>query len=125
MSTDTSSSSSPLPQILTRDQHDTIVSRDSQLQNTSLVIIVTSSTPASKSLFPRLVELSRHPDFESVKWYEMPMIAETTPMIKFGVQNCPVVVLMRGEWARTLLGIRGVEEVERGVREMVGRGLEG
>lgn len=56
-----------------------------------------------------------------MKWYEMPMIAETTPMIKFGVQNCPVVILMRGTWARTLLGVRGVEEVERGVREMVER----
>lgn len=42
-------------------------------------------------------------------------------MIKFGVQNCPVVVLMKGEWARTLLGIRGVEEVETAVREMIGR----
>lgn len=118
-----SSDTPPLPQILTRPQHDSIVSRENQLKNEPLVMVVTSSTPASKSLFPRIAELSKHADFAdaNIQWYEMPMIAETTPMIKFGVQNCPVVVLMKGTWARTLLGIRNVEEVEKGVREMIGR----
>lgn len=54
-----------------------------------------------------------------VQWYQMELTPETTPMIKFGPQNTPIVILMRGRYCETLLGVRSVEEVKRKVQEMM------
>jgi len=51
----------------------------------------------------------------------MPLTQKTTPMIKFGPQNCPIVVLMRGTYCETLLGIREMREVEQKAQEMIQR----
>jgi len=112
-----------LDQITDQESHDAVVNKNTQAANVPLVIMVTSSTPTSKSLLPSVVELSEKDEFQQagVKWYEMQLTEKTTPMIKFGPQNCPILVLMRGSYCETLLGIRGVEEVERKVRQMVDR----
>ncbi|KAK5940206.1 hypothetical protein PMZ80_007626 [Knufia obscura] len=112
-----------LEHIVDEESHNAVVNKKNQAANIPLVIVVTSSTPASKSLLPSVIELLRKDKFQQagVRWYEMQLTAKTTPMIKFGPQNCPIVVLMRGMYCETLLGIRGAEEVEKKVREMVGR----
>jgi len=112
-----------LEQITDQTSHDAVVNKKSQAANVPLVIVVTSSTPRSRTLLPLVVELSRNSEFQQggVKWYEMQLTEKTTPMIKFGPQNCPIVVLMKGSYCETLLGISGVEEVERKVRQMVDR----
>ena len=112
-----------LDQIVDQRSHDAIVNKKSQVANVPLVILVTSSTPRSRTLLPLVVELSRNNEFKQagVKWYEMQLTEKTAPMIKFGPQNCPIVVLLRGSYCETLLGISGVEEVERKVGQMVDR----
>lgn len=121
--TDEGARSGGLEQIVDQESHDAIVNKATQAANIPLVILVTSSTPPSKALLPSVIELSRKGEFQQagVKWYEMQLTEKTTPMIKFGPQNCPIVVLMRGMYCETLLGIRGVEEVETKVREMLRR----
>jgi len=112
-----------LEQIVDREGHEAVVNKANQAAKTPLVIVVTSSTPATKSLLPLIVELSKQDEFQSagVRWYEMQLTEKTTPMIKFGPQNCPIVVLMKGVYCETLLGVRGVDEVEVKVRGMVAR----
>ena len=115
--------SSGLEQIVDQDSHDAIINKSTQAANVPIVIIVTSSTPASKSLLSSIVQLSKSDDYQQagVKWYEMQLTQKTTPMIKFGPQNCPIVVLMRGTYCETLLGTRNVEVIEKKVGEMVAR----
>jgi len=112
-----------LEQIIDQESHDKIVNKETQAVNVPLVIMVTSSTPRSESLLPSVVELSRKSEFQraGVKWYEMQLTEKTTPMIKFGPQNCPILVLMRGLYCETLLGVRGVKEVENRVQQMLDR----
>lgn len=111
-----------LPQITDRETHDAIISRDSQIANIPIAIYVSSSTPRSRAFTPELLKLSRKPEFSEVKFYEMEMMASTTPMIKFGPQNCPIVFLFRGTWCETLLGVKNTEEVEKHVQAMLDRG---
>ena len=120
---DAASPSERLPQIKNREEHDSIVSRENQQRNIPIVIYVTSSTPASRALTPSIIALSKKQEFvdAGVQWYEMELTSETSPMIKFGPQNCPIVFLFRGMWCETLLGIRGAEEVEKKVRDMAKR----
>lgn len=115
------STSSQLEQIPDQETHDSIVNKKSQAANTPLIILITSSTPTSNTLRESVVELSQKQEFveKGVKWYEMPLTAKTTPMIKFGPQNCPIVVLMRGMFCETLLGVRGGDEVEKKVEAMM------
>ena len=117
---DANSPSECLPQIKNREEHDSIVSRENQKRNIPIVIYVTSSTPASRALTPSIIALSKKQEFvdAGVQWYEMELTSETSPMIKFGPQNCPIMFLFRGSWCETLLGIRSSEEVEKKVREM-------
>ena len=120
---DANSPSERLPQIKNREEHDSIVSRENQERNIPVVIYVTSSTPASRALTPSIIALSKKQEFveAGVQWYEMELTSETSPMIKFGPQNCPIVFLFRGTWCETLLGVRGSEDVEKKAREMVER----
>ncbi|KAK5084469.1 hypothetical protein LTR05_005545 [Lithohypha guttulata] len=85
------------------------------------IMYVSSSTPKSRAFTPKMLELSQNPEFKDVKFYEMEMMASTTPMIKFGPQNCPIVFLFKGTWCETLLGIGGIEVVEEHVRGMLTR----
>lgn len=119
----TDAGSEGLEQIVDQESHDAIVNKENQAANIPLVIVVTSSTPSSKTLLPSVVELSKKDEYQQagVRWYEMQLTEKTTPMIKFGPQNCPIVVLMKGTYCEMLLGIRGVEEVERKVRDMARR----
>lgn len=110
-----------LPQITDRETHDSIISRENQIANIPIVMYVSSSTPKSRAFTPKMLELSQNPEFKDVKFYEMEMMASTTPMIKFGPQNCPIVFLFRGTWCETLLGIVGIEVVEEHVRGMLMR----
>ncbi|KAK5071264.1 hypothetical protein LTR64_007767 [Lithohypha guttulata] len=110
-----------LPQITDRETHDSIISRENQTANIPIVMYVSSSTPKSRAFTPKMLELSQNPEFKDVKFYEMEMMASTTPMIKFGPQNCPIVFLFRGTWCETLLGIGGIEVVEEHVRGMLAR----
>lgn len=110
-----------LPQIRDREEHDAIISRENQIANIPILIYVSSSVPRSIAFTPQLLKLSKRPEFVDVKFYEMEMTAKTTPMIKFGPQNCPLVFLFRNLWCKTLLGIRSIEEVEKGIQEMLER----
>lgn len=112
-----------LPQITDREEHDAIISRENQIANIPILIYVSSSVPRSIAFTPELLELSKKQEFVDggVKFYEMEMTGKTTPMIKFGPQNCPLVFLFRGLWCRTLLGIRSIEEVDAAIREMLER----
>jgi len=112
----------PLTQIVDQPQHDSIVNAEASINRTSIVILVTSSaSPLCRSLTPQISELSdsmakQYPD---VNWYQMELTLETTPMIKFGPQNTPIVIFMRGKYCETLLGVRMREEVERKVTKMM------
>lgn len=110
-----------LEQIVDQESHDAVVNKANQAANVPIVILVTSSTPASKSLLSSMIELSKEQDFQQkgVRWFEMQLTQKTTPMIKFGPQNCPIVVLMRGTYCETLLGTREIETVKGKVREMM------
>lgn len=108
-------------QIVDKESHDAVINKPNQAANIPVVIVVTSSTPASKSLLPELAELSKKDELNGLKWYEMQLTDKTTPMIKFGPQNCPIVILMKGFYCETLLGVRGAEEVERKVLDMLAR----
>ena len=112
-----------LPQIVDRESHDAIISRENQIAKIPIVIYVSSSVPSSREFTPQLLELSQRKDFvdAGVQFYEMEMTNKTTPMIKFGPQNCPLVLLFRGEWCETLLGIRSIDAVEQAVQRMVDR----
>lgn len=107
-------------QIVDRESHDAIVNKPNQAANIPIVIVVTSSTPRSKTLLPELVELSKKCPIE-LKWYEIQLTEKTTPMIKFGPQNCPIIILMKGMYCETMLGVRGANEVERKVVAMLDR----
>ena len=107
-------------QIVDRESHDAIVNKPNQAANIPIVIVVTSSTPGSKTLLPELVVLSKKCPIE-LKWYEMQLTEKTTPMIKFGPQNCPIIILMKGMYCETMLGVRGADEVERKVVAMLDR----
>lgn len=110
-------------QIVDKESHDAIVNKPNQAANIPIVIVVTSSTPNSKTLLSDLVQLSQSQSLQSsgLRWYEMELTDRTTPMIKFGPQNCPIVILMKGVYCETLLGVRGVDEVERKVMDMLNR----
>lgn len=85
-----------MEQIVDRESHDAVVNRSNQAANVPLIIVVTSSTPASTSLLPSIVELSKKEEFRQrgVEWFEMPLTQKTTPMIKFGPHNCPIAQLL-------------------------------
>lgn len=47
-----------LEQIVDQESHDAVVNKSNQAANIPLIIVVTSSTPASRSLLPSIIELS-------------------------------------------------------------------
>jgi hypothetical protein len=53
---------------------------------------------------------------KDVRFYSMPLTPETAPMIKFGVQNTPIFILLGERWCETVLGadLRRVEGLIRG-----------
>lgn len=119
----TTKSQDRLPQINDREEHDAIISRENQIANIPILIYVSSSVPRSRAFTPQLLELSKKKEYidAGVRIYEMEMTNKTTPMIKFGPQNCPLVFLFRGTWCKTLLGIRDIQEVEAAIGEMLER----
>lgn len=110
-------------QITNEKEHDAVVNKATQSANIPIVMIVTSSTPNSKMLLEQLLQLAKHEQFndKGLKWYELPLSVTLSPFIKFGPQNCPIVILMRGSYCETLLGVRDGSEVEQKVIAMLER----
>ena len=92
-------------QIVDEKSHDAVINKTNQNANIPIVMLVTSSTPLSSVLRDQLLQLSEHQQFQDkgLKWYELPLIASTTPLVKFGPQNCPFVVLFRGSVGNKLI----------------------
>lgn len=119
----------PLEQITDRATHDAAVdlAADTNARPnphpTPIVMYITSDASArsSSTLTAQVTKLSD--EFAGrVRFFEMPMTKDTTPMIKFGPWNCPLFIFMRGTFCRTEYGRIGVEGIRSICEEMVRMG---
>lgn len=64
--------------------------------------VSSASNPACKAAYPRILGLAE--TYPHVQVHVMELTPETTPMIKFGVQNCPIFIFLQGKYCETILG---------------------
>lgn len=133
MMSETSSSSHGLEQITDRTTHDAAIDLAADTtakpnpNPTPIVIYVTSSAQSSSTnLTAQITKLAASDEFATgdgkVRFFQMEMTKDTTPMIKFGPQNCPLFIFMRGRYCETEYGRIGVEGVRERCRRMVAMG---
>ena len=104
-------------QITDRATHDNIIA-DSATKPTVLYIS-SSPLPACKTFTPHYEALAT--EFGNVKFCQMEHSSETSPMFKFSQAQLPVVILiLEGEWCRTLLSPT-VTELGAGIEELVSK----
>lgn len=102
--------------ITSRDAHDAAVARAQDLTNpVPTLIFVSSSNPASVDATPKFLSLAEK--MPEAQFYTMELTKEISPMIKFGPQNCPIFIVMKGRRCETVLGWRGLEAKAREVLE--------
>lgn len=120
-----------LEQITDRTTHDAAVDLAADTtakpnpNPTPIVIYVTSSSQSTSSaLTAAIAKLAAEKEFTGgkVRFFQMEMTKDTTPMIKFGPQNCPLFIFMRGRYCETEYGRIGVEGVRERCRRMVAMG---
>lgn len=120
-----------LEQITDRTTHDAAVDLAADTtakpnpNPTPIVIYVTSSAQsASSTLTAQIAKLAASDEFVNgqVRFFQMEMTKDTTPMIKFGPQNCPLFIFMRGRYCETEYGRIGVDGVREKCRRMMEMG---
>jgi hypothetical protein len=100
-------------QITTKAEHDA-AAEQAYAGTPTLLYVSNNSTPACRKFDPKFQEAARqHPN---IKFYQMELNPETQPLLKFGPQCMPVVSVIKGNWARMLLGV-GLEELEECIRK--------
>lgn len=92
-----------IKQITSKESHDAIALAGER--GTSTVIYVSfSPLPACRSFTPEFESVAAKPQYADVVFAQMELDQETTPLVKFGVQTCPILICIRKGWSRTLLG---------------------
>lgn len=82
------------------------------------MFVTSFANPICRDAAPKIEQLAKDYDGK-VRFYVMEMTTETTPMLKFGVQNTPVFVIMDGKGkSETLLGA-DMEGLERKLDALV------
>ena len=116
------STSSSITHIPNKFVHDKIIAESA---TTPTVLYLSNSVlPFCKAFTPKyeaLAEKHKSNDASSVRFTQMENTPETSPMFKFAPNQLPVVILIsEGRWAKTLMS-PSIEEVERGIGELVER----
>lgn len=78
-----------------------------------------SPTPACKMFTPQYEKLAADGANEGVVFYQMEYEKETSPMMKFGPQHMPIVIVIVGYTAKTLLSPR-IGQVVEAMKEVFG-----
>lgn len=92
-------------QIIDKATHDAVAGAGER--GTPTVIYVSfSPLPACRSFTPKFERLAADEALvdRGVVFAQMELNMETTPMLKFGVQTCPICICLRKGWCKTLLG---------------------
>lgn len=107
-----SSAPSRLESITDPTSHDVATSH--AWNGTLVVLYVTSeSNPICVRTTPKVESLAADEKYQAVRFFKMELTPQTAPMIKFGIQNTPIFILLRGKWCETILGadMRRVEQL--------------
>ena len=94
-----------ITQITDKASHDAIAGAGER--GTPTVIYVSfSPLPACRSFTPKFEQLAADATLtdRGIVFAQMELDKETTPILKFGVQTCPICICLRKGWCRTLLG---------------------
>lgn len=95
----------------------TLSAAEDRARDGMFIIIYVSSSPipACKAFTPKFEALAQRPEYSHVDFCQMEFDIETTPLLKFGAQNTPILILMRSGKAETLLSPR-LEVLEEKMR---------
>jgi len=103
-------------QILDRSQHEKLISEAHTSGKPTVVYVSNSSLPGCKVFTPKYEVLAeRHPE---VQFLQVDYCRETSDLFKFAPNQLPVLVLVKGSWAKTIMSA-DISELEEGIKAML------
>ena len=93
-------------------EYDAAIKRAEQGTPT-VIYIKAESSPVCRATSPKVDKMAD--DYPSVAFHKMELDASTSSMMKFGIQNTPIFVVMKGYQASTILG-PNVLELEQAIK---------
>lgn len=106
-------------QIADRASHDELMEQAHGSGRPTVLYVSNSSLPGCKVFTPRFEALAR--ERFDVSFFQVEYSRNTHDLFKFSPNQLPVLVLVKGHWARTIMGANYDELVE-GVKGMLGGG---
>ena len=103
-------------QILDRPRHDKLIAEAHDPGQPTVLYVSNSSLPGCKVFTPKYEALAGR--FPEVNFLQVDYCRETSDLFKFAPNQLPVLVLVKGWWAKTIMGAN-YKELEDGVKAML------
>lgn len=104
--------------ITDKDSHD-VIARAGENGTPTVIYVSFSPLPVCRAFTPKFEALAAKPEYAEagIVFAQMELDKETTYILKFGVQTCPICICLKKGWCKTLLPGARIETLEACVRE--------
>jgi len=96
-------------QIIDRTSHDKLINEAHIIGQPAVLYVSKSSLPGCKAFTPQYAALAD--EYPGVHFYQVEYSRETHDLFKFAPNELPVLILVKGNWARMIMGANHAELV--------------